>query len=343
MPAAPLPADAWTEMLAAVRHHRVLGFLQSAIEDGVFPATDEQAEQVEDAHLQAMIWGIHLERRLLRILDVLETGGVEAVVLKGTSSAHLMYPDPAVRTFNDNDLLFRSEQFDDAMGMLVATGYRRLFPPTSPAFDRHFGKGATLRGRGGDELDAHRNLVFATFGLRIELDELFRSSRTFVLGGHDVRTLGAETRLLHACYHAALGDPDPRLSSLRDVAQLLAFGTHSIPHVQWLAHQWRAQAVLARAFRLCRQHLDLEVGGPLVDWAERHESTRAERRAIEAYVGRNRHHAVKLRASLPFLPGPRTKLRFVRAALPSSGFVEQVGQEPRRSWLLRGVRAMFDV
>src|SRR5690606_4290651 len=111
----------------------------------------------------------------------------------------------------------------------------------------------------GDELDAHRTLLFGSFGLHIVTADLFASTVTFELGGHELRALGPETGLLHACYHAALGDPDPRLGSLRDVAQRFALGEHDPDSVLELVERWGAAPVVARAVRLCASHLDVRI------------------------------------------------------------------------------------
>jgi hypothetical protein len=332
----------WSRLVGDVLHQRLAGFLQAAVEAGALAVTTEQRAEVADLHLQACGTALRLERRLLDVAGLLEQAGIDVVVLKGTAVAHLAYPTPAVRSFGDNDLLLRSEQFEAAVRLFQAAGYRRQVAPPRPVFDRRFSKGATLKGTEGDELDLHRNLVFGTFGFAIDLDELFASAVDFDLGGCCLRGLGPETRLLHACYHAGLGDPDPRYSSLRDVAQMVTFGEHDVRRVLELSRQWRSHAVLARAFRLCRDHLGVDLGGPLVDALASYEPTRREQRAIAAYVGDNRHYAAKVAASLPYLDGIGTKLAFLRSAgLPSEEFVESRGGQSRVAWVRRGLRSLL--
>ena len=123
---------------------------------------------------------------------------------------------------------------------------------------------------------------------------------------------------------------------------MLAFGTHDDRRVLELAHRWRSTAVLARAIRLCRDHLGVAVDGPLVSAVAGYEPTRREQRAIASYVGNNRHYAAKVAASLPYLDGVVDKLAFLRAsALPSEEFVESRGSEPRSAWVRRGLRSLF--
>jgi hypothetical protein len=337
-----LDAGSFEYFLGVVRWQRLPGFLMAAVDAEALPVTAEQRAAVEELHLEACASVLKLESYLLEIAEVLDTAGIDFLVLKGTAAAHLVYPEPSLRMFGDNDLLFRSEQFDEALEALYRHGYVRPAAPPRPGFDRRFGKGATLRRLGIDELDTHRNLVFGTFGFRIDLDELFGSAVTFRLGGRDLRALGPETRFLHACYHSALGDPEPRFSSVRDVAQMLATGEHDPQRVLALARQWEARAVLARAFRLCRDHLGVQVDSALADAVADYEPTRRERRAIASYVGENRHYAAKVVASLPYLDSFRDRAAFVRAsAAPSDPFVESRGGEPGLAWIARGVRSLL--
>jgi hypothetical protein len=337
-----LDRESFEYLLTVVRWQRLTGLLMAAVEAGALPVTEAQRYEVEQLHLESCSSVLQLEARLLEVAEVLEDAGIDFLVLKGTATAHLVYPDPSLRMFGDNDLLFRSEQFDAALEALYEHGYVRPAAPPRPGFDRRFGKGATLRRPGLDELDTHRNLVFGTFGFRIDLDELFASAVSFRLGDRHLLALGPETRFLHACYHSALGDPEPRFSSLRDVAQMVATGEHDPQRVLALAREWEARAVLARAFRLCRDHLGAPVDSALVDALADYEPTRRERRAIASYVGENRHYAAKVVASLPYLDSFRDKAAFVRAsAAPSDPFVETRGGEPGLAWIVRGARALL--
>jgi hypothetical protein len=337
----PLDPTTWTQVLARVDSQRIPGHLMAAVDDGALPVTDEQRAAVRDAHLDACTQVLRLERRLIDVVDHLETAGIEVVALKGSALAHLAYPDPALRHFGDVDLLVRSEQLEATIARLGELGATREVPELRRGYDRRFAKSVTLTAPDGVEFDVHRNLVFGTFGFRIALDELFRTAVPFTVGGRQLRALGPETRLLHACYHAGLGDPRPRLNSVRDLAQLLLTGDHDPDRVLALAHAWDAEVVLARGIELCRTVLDVEVAGPLAVATSHRRPTSREERAVAAYVGANRSHTAKVLASLPYLDGLGAKAAFVAAsALPSRRFVTEDRGTDRRSWLRKGWRSL---
>jgi hypothetical protein len=338
----PIATSEFPALLRTVRRQRLAGWLHAAVAAGHLPVTSAQRGEVEALHLRTCVGALRLDRRLLQLAEELDEAGIDFLVLKGTAAAHLAYPDPAVRSYGDIDLLFPSDSFDSTLAFLYDLGYVRPAAPARPGFDRRFGKGATLKSDDGDELDVHRNLVFGTFGYAIELDELFRSAVHFELGGRMVRALGPETRLLHACYHASLGDPDPRYASVRDIAQMVLTGDHDPQRVLELARRWKSRAVLARGFSLVRDHLGVALDLPLTRELEGYVPTGRERRAIASYVGANRHFATKVVASLPYLTGVRDRVAFIRAtALPSEGFVRTRGGKPGVAWIRRGVRSLL--
>ena len=341
-PQTPLDASSWSQLIAIVQHQRLTGYLHAAVDAGVLAVTDEQRQQVDELHLGSCSTVLRLERILVDLATELEAAGIEFVVLKGSASAHLVHDDPAVRMFGDNDLLFRTEEFEPALQVLRKIGYHQQSVPPTSSFGRRFAKGVTLEGPTGDELDAHRNLVFGTFGFAIEVDELFDSSTEFELGGRKLQALGSETRLLHACYHAGLGDPVPRLSSVRDVAQMLMTGAQDAMRVRELASRWKSEAVVARACQLCEDHLGVAVEGPIAEGLMDYEPTRREQRAIDSYVGADRSFAAKVLASLPYVEGLGERTAFLRAILvPSSDFAESRGSRRGIRWLLYGARSLF--
>jgi len=192
-------------------------------------------------------------------------------------------------------------------------------------FDRRFGKGAPLRSDEGWELDLHRTFVMGPFGLTVDLDGLFASQSAFRLGDRTLPALGAEERLLHACYVAALSDEPPRLVALRDVAQHAL--EHPIDHrrVIELAVAWRGQAVLARGVQLTWTHLALADRVPLSVWAARYQLTPRDRRALAVYRRRT-PYTRKALASLRVIEGAGAKLAFARAlALPDRDWLQARG------------------
>jgi hypothetical protein len=340
-PSEPLRADDWEDLREHIRAQRLTGLFARAVADGTFPATAEQAAEAAADQAGAMAVTLLLERDMLRAVRILLDAGVDYRVLKGSSIAHLDYPDPALRTFADTDLLVRSEEFDAAARALTDAGYQRLYPQPRPGFDRRFTKGTTFTNLDGREIDLHRTFVLGPFGLTVNLADLWGDRDRFVLGGMELLALPQEERFLGVCYHAALGDLPPRLVPLRDIAQAHLGGRVDVDRVLELAERWRAQSVLARAVLLAWDSLGLDVSTPLTVFARNHVAPRREQRALAAYLGRRRGSATLLVASLRVIPGPRAKAAYLAAlAWPDQSYLTGRHRGRGSRWL-GGTRAMF--
>lgn len=93
------------------------------------------------------------------ILEAFEASKVDAVVLKGTSFADRLYPDPALRPFDDIDLLVGQDALEPARAALAARGLVAV----AQTAGRHAGHYAEEKWRhpllGDSPVELHWNLV----------------------------------------------------------------------------------------------------------------------------------------------------------------------------------------
>jgi hypothetical protein len=291
------------------------------VKDGVLATTPEQRSQATTAHAEARCLVLFLERLLVQLVRLLESEGIDYRILKGPAMAHLVYPEPWLRSYGDIDLLVAAQDFETMIRLLVDLGYVRDRPQPRPGFDRRFGKGVTVFSTDGFPVDLHRTLAEGPFAQRIHQSELFARSSSFFLGGHSVRALGTEENFLHACLHAVLGDAPPRFVPLRDLAQILQTTDLDVERVHRLSSSWKAEAVIARAVCTAWSVFQLTESVPVSDWAHRYQPTRAQELVLGLYPTRD-HYAVMALAELRLIPGLRAKASYLRAMmLPDPGYL----------------------
>jgi len=338
--AEPLPKQEFLRLVSKLEAGRLQGHLASAVESGLLPVTDEQREIAAVSHARAMAACLRLEELLVSVIDAFGAAGIDHRVLKGSAAAHLDYVEGSERCYGDVDLLVRSSQFDEAVAVLGGLGHRRRFPQPRPGFDRQFTKSVTMTNQLGLEVDLHRTLAEGPFGMRIGLTRLWATSEEFSVGGRRLAALARDERLLHACYHAALGDPEPRLVALRDIATMLERADpERVERVLAIADEWRGHAVVARALRLTSERLGVR-GDALMVWATQHVPSRRDRVALSVYVGSRGSYATRAVAAVGAVPGVRAKVAYVRAlGFPELDYVHarHVSRWARiRSLLARG-------
>ncbi|MGD0945738.1 MAG: nucleotidyltransferase family protein, partial [Acidimicrobiales bacterium] len=132
----PLGQGEWSVLLGIALRERMVGLLACAVADAALATTDDQAAEVHEAHVAALCGDLVRERELIRLVGVLWGSGLDHRVLKGAAVAHLDYPDPALRSFADVDLLVRAEEWDDAIQVLREAGWERQFAEPRPGFER---------------------------------------------------------------------------------------------------------------------------------------------------------------------------------------------------------------
>jgi hypothetical protein len=110
--------------LEAAADHRVVGACVLALEEERLALRDEDARLLRDSHAVAALSTALARRELPAAAAAIERAtSAPAIVLKGPAISDRLYPDPALRPFNDLDLLVDREALDDAKGALSAIGY----------------------------------------------------------------------------------------------------------------------------------------------------------------------------------------------------------------------------
>lgn len=320
-PRSPLDARAFSRLHSAVCEQRLTGLLWAATTSGHFPTTPQQLERIRESHRRRLAGVLVLERLLVDTVDRLSEAGIPSRVLKGAAMAHLDYSDPAHRAYGDIDILVPGHVFDDAIGVLLATGGRRRYPEPRPGFDSRFGKGACIRTTTGLEIDVHRTFSMGPYGERLALDDIWQRSESYSIAGRTLEALAPEARLLHAAYHAVLGDVRPRLAPLRDIAQLALSGQVDWGRLWTLMEKSGGDAVVARGISMAWHELRIGDVLTLSEWAAHYREDQRAAQEISVYVGTS-SYAARAFATVSAIRSLRDKTRYVSAlVLPSGSYV----------------------
>lgn len=337
LPSVALADGEWAPLLALARAQRAEGPLARAIASGALAVTPDQQDQAFAAHRSAMSLTLVLERDLLALRAAFADAGVDIVVVKGAATSHLDEADPSSRSFGDIDLLVRPSAIAASIGVIEAAGGVRRHLEPRPGFDARFSKGVSFRFPGNCEIDLHRTLAPGPFGLRIDLDELFDRRERYGIAGTRFDALDRPSRFLHACYHAALGDAFPRLTSLRDLVLTAPRTDDECRTVLDRATRWQSTAVVGAALDHAVEAFAWQVPEPLASWQRRAPRPVREQRWLAAYAGDQRLPALQAIHGIGALDRLRDRLAYACAiALPSMS----ASGTPLRVRARRGARAL---
>jgi glycosyltransferase involved in cell wall biosynthesis len=278
-----LPRHRWDRLIDDVVQQRLSGLLIAAIDDGALTVDHAQEAEARALELRDAERALVLEAALVRLVADLEERGIAHRVLKGPAMAHLVYAEHSLRPFRDIDLLVPGPDIGEVARLLVGAGAVRRFASPRPGFDERFSKGMNLRLVDGVDIDLHRTLALGPFGLSLSPDDLFATATPFELAGQRLLALGPDERLLHAAYHATLGDWPPLQLAHRDVAELLVSGTVDEDRVLELIERWDGGAPTATAIVQAAAWFGLDGSVPLVRWAQELVLTAADHRRLALY------------------------------------------------------------
>jgi hypothetical protein len=334
LPPEPLSDDEFAQLLGECEHHRILGFLGTAVRDGAFPVTEDQRGRVDSTWQGWLSHAVRVERLLLDATNVLDRHDIRSIVLKGVALAHTAYPDPSTRVFGDVDLLVEPHNFTRAANALIAElGAERSLPELRRGFDDRFGKEILVVIR-DVEFDLHRMFVEGPYGVAIELDDLWQTPEAFALGDRDLLALAPPARVVHAAYAAALGDWPLRLSALRDFIQTWSGNRARLEAATELARAWRCDAVVQVACERAQEVLGTEASG--LQAPRRGRLPRRDRVFLASYRGTGRGYLRNLVAPIA-VRGLGNKVRYVRSvAFPDPAYLAARGASrkgfARQAW-----------
>jgi hypothetical protein len=334
-PAVTLDDPTFTALLDAAARERITGHLDRALEAGWLGAGEEQRDEALRRHEAVLSIDLILERLLVDTSTRLTRARIPHRALKGPVVARTAYPDPALRSFGDVDILVDGAHFDAAVAHLERDGGHARYREPRRHFTARFGKGVCVVTADGLEIDLHRVFVAGPFGLAIEPADLFADPDDIEIGDRRVPAPNATVRFLHACYHVAL--TSPRLTATRDVAQIAILTDLDFDRALALAARWRGRAVVQRALQLTRTRLAADLDGPLYDWAARYRPDRFERAALRPYTSSSRSYATQMAAGVWALRGFRPRVEYAAALLlPDRTYL----REREGSYVKRWARAI---
>lgn len=310
---------AWRRLVDVLVAQRCTGQAVRAWREGGFELDPQRLATLLDRHEEQLALDLRIERFIIDCCEALTNAGIEFRVVKGPAIAHRFYTDPSERSFGDGDVLVRRRDFAATLETLSGVGLVRRMASPRRSFDR-FIKAACLVDVDGMQLDVHQTLAPGPYGVLIDTDALFERPATVTLGNSTLPCLADDATLLHACAHAVLGDPVPRLMSCRDVAQILA----SIDHARAIEtfERFRAGAIAQRAVGVVQLTLGFTPNGAFVDWALAHALSRSDRWRLDSYECDGSRYAAQTAATFWVLPTIRDRFAFASAlAFPRHGYV----------------------
>ncbi len=215
----------WDEVLLGLGRHALIGlafYYLSHNADERIPAAFRDA--VKKAHGLAALRMAMIHRSLFQLLAQLNASGLEYLVVKGPAVAFGCYPDPAMRVFNDLDLIVRERDWGKMHVFLEGQGFEQQenLPAPPPKLDPRMVYYETkyVHPASGLKVEVHYDDILNAGLAARDAEGFWQRAEWMQARGAPIHVLSPEDQLLHLCAHAHYHSYT-RLNWFADIALLL--------------------------------------------------------------------------------------------------------------------------
>jgi hypothetical protein len=235
--------EQWISLTDILNHNRIIPFLYSRI--SILPEKLRPPKYITNIMREyffiSRVQNIKMDKQLERLLLALKQEQIKVLVMKGPAIAWSIYPDPAMRPYDDIDLLVLPQQFVKARKILGTLGYMceaKLFEILKDVQSEehfHYQDRSTINLQVELHWDLH---CFYGAKHNIALDDLFHNAITVKTSSFYFETFNAVDTLLHMVAHIGFSHTkDIRLSWISDIAQI---SSHLKVPEDWILLQTRS-------------------------------------------------------------------------------------------------------
>jgi hypothetical protein len=200
------PLD-WDFLFVFARRHGVLQLLYFHLQQcaaDLIPS--DQLQRFQRYFQEDSARNVLLTAELRRLIDLLESAGIEAVPYKGPVLALFAYGNIILRRFVDLDVLVRREDANQAIDLLLRDGYEFSKPLTSSQRDLLLKTQHNLQLRRDKRqliVELHWEVASNLFASSVQADDLWSGLSHLKLNQTNIKTLSVEDLLFSLCVHGS--------------------------------------------------------------------------------------------------------------------------------------------
>ena len=268
--------EQWMSLTDILNHNWIIPFIYYRV--GFLPEKLQPPKSItnimREYFLLSSAQDIRTVRQLERLLLAFRQEQVRVLVMKGPALAWSVYPDAAMRPYDDIDLLVPPKQFTKARKIMEMLGYEceaKIFEILKDVqFEEHF----YYRDQSMKKLlveihwDLHR---FYGAKQKITLDDLYDNAITVNTSSFYFETFNPVDSLLHMVAHTGFShSKDIRLSWICDIAQI---SSRLEAPQDWISLQtksveWGIRLLMERFIKMAQAWYAVKVPGIFADFSK---------------------------------------------------------------------------
>lgn len=336
----------WEYIIASAVRHRIAPLLYYSIKEvSDSLVSPKVVETLQRIYLGALTRNLLILRELSEVLNALLDAQVEVILLKGVALAQTVYPDIALRPFDDIDLLIFKEDQHKVEAKLSQIGYD-LLRDYRPGFVQQFGVAVRHVKRNEVPIDLHWHVAHPPYSKYISVAPFWESAVSVNMEGIDTLVLSPENLLIHLCLHVSKHRCS-QLLWLVDISEVIHYYGEALDWELLLEEiqRYRIHSVMRYVLHLVKELFDPPMPGFVLERLGSYRSSSFEAQLFDALANPNVTGAKGTIAKFLTLDGIMPKIQYIFGRLfPSRDFV--LKRYPNRSvysaYCLRVSRALWE-
>ena len=180
-------------------------------------------DRLRDRFRNNVLWNLARTRELLRLLDLFDKEGMQAIPYKGPVLSVMAYGDLSFRQFDDLDVFVRRDDVRKVMAMLSMEGYPldfSLTPRQEELYLSSKNEYTLLAPEKRTLLEVQWEVVPRYFSIPMATGDLFTRVRSVSLSGRETMTFCPEDLVIILCIHGGKHGWE-RLAWICDLANII--------------------------------------------------------------------------------------------------------------------------
>jgi len=196
----------WERLIRLADHHGLIPRVHEAVSAAPDAMPSHCFEELRRHSLDKARRALSLTSELVRIVEHVESCGVEVLPYKGPILAQSLYGNVTLRQYGDLDLLVRVRDVARAKAALVELGYKtklELSPQQERAYLQSGYEYTFDSAYGRNAVELQWRILPRFYAISFDVEGFFRRAVSMDLGGRKFRSLCPEDLFLVLCVHAA--------------------------------------------------------------------------------------------------------------------------------------------
>lgn len=199
-----LNSEQLSEMVTLAHAHGVFPLVYHASQTHAVKLISEETQtELKQHNMNIVMQNMKMTAELIRIMNLLEENGIEALAFKGPTLSQLAYGDITKRQYCDLDILIKKQDTAKSIKLLTKDEYRPEITLVERSIKKIFACVNVIGLEKSIRIEIHWELLSKNYAIDWEENALWKETDTTTINNNTIPMLTFNTHLLYLCAHGS--------------------------------------------------------------------------------------------------------------------------------------------